>query len=157
DPGRTASYTNLAALQIARGERQGAEVTFKKAAEMDPRSIPARLALVNFYWSGGRYADADRVLKQALALDPNDVKVNPALAMAALIRGDAAGAERYLKAVVANAGDLASQLALADYYIAVNRGDEAEKVLAGAADKPNAFAPMNIRRAVIAFSAKQPA
>ena len=65
-PDRSASYANLAALELARGNRDQAEAAFKKAIEIDRKSVPARLALANFYWSTGSLPAAERELKAAL-------------------------------------------------------------------------------------------
>ena len=54
DPSQPTAYGNLALLQLVRGKREEAEATFKKAVEVAPTSVPARLALANFYWSVGR-------------------------------------------------------------------------------------------------------
>ena len=54
------------------------------AVQAAPKSVPARLALANFYWALGRRDDAEGVLKQTVDLDPDNVAVESANAS----RGD---------------------------------------------------------------------
>ena len=54
DPTKYEAYVNLGAIQAVQGKRDEAEATFKKAIDIDPKSVPARLALANFYWASKR-------------------------------------------------------------------------------------------------------
>ena len=60
DPTSTA-YANLGELQVARGKSAEAEAAFKKAIDVDPASVDAKLALANFYWLSKRPAEAEAV------------------------------------------------------------------------------------------------
>ena len=70
EPPQSQPYTNVGFLQLARGKKSEAEQAFKRAIEVDNRSMPAYLALANFYLGDGRPADAEQTLKRALAVDP---------------------------------------------------------------------------------------
>ena len=48
---RSDSYSALAVLEMSAGRRDRAREAFEAAVKTDPRSIPARLALANFYWN----------------------------------------------------------------------------------------------------------
>jgi Tfp pilus assembly protein PilF len=47
-----------------------AEAEFKRAVAADPKSVPARLALANLYWSTNRRPEAEAAIKEASALGP---------------------------------------------------------------------------------------
>src|SRR5207249_3059780 len=47
DPSQETAYSNIATIQIMRGQLAEAEVAFRKAIEVAPRSVAARLALGN--------------------------------------------------------------------------------------------------------------
>src|SRR4030095_4505338 len=53
DPSNVHTYKNLAMLQFAKGDRDAAAGTFKQVVNSEPRSMEARVALANFYWSTG--------------------------------------------------------------------------------------------------------
>src|SRR5262249_40850402 len=89
----------------------------------------AYLALANFFWSTNRLRDAESTLKAALALSPNDISVNRALALSMLSEGRLPEAEPYLLTISLFATDTDSRLALADYYVAMKRNEDARTVL----------------------------
>jgi putative PEP-CTERM system TPR-repeat lipoprotein len=130
DPDRGASYANLATLQMVQGNTAEAEVGFKKALELDPKSVPAHLAIANFYLAMGRVDDAETALKAAVAIDPQGLLANRALGYLYMGTRREAEAERYLKVVAAAAPGNGGRLALADYYVAARRPEEARKLLA---------------------------
>jgi Tfp pilus assembly protein PilF len=66
--------------QLARGDRQMAEASFKKAVNAAPKRVETRVALAHFYRSQGRTGEAETVLKEALAVDPRSIQVNSNLA-----------------------------------------------------------------------------
>ncbi len=128
DPARGLTYSNLAALRLAQGQKDQAKAAFQKAVEVDPRSINAWLALANFQWSTGDASGAETSLKRALDVDPKHVLANRALAVFYMGSRRAAEAEPYLKAVAAT-GIPEASYQLADYYIAARRFDDAIAVL----------------------------
>ena len=56
DPGQGTLYSNIGVLQLARGDRQMAEASFKRAVNAAPKRVETRVALAHFY----RIAGADR-------------------------------------------------------------------------------------------------
>ena len=129
EPDRTASYTILGAMQMVHGDRQEAETAFRKAVETDPKSVDARLALVNYFWAVGRRSDAEAQLKEALTIDPKNVLANRALALFYLGARQPKEAEPYLKTLAETLPDGTGKLLLADYYISLQRRDEAQRIL----------------------------
>jgi putative PEP-CTERM system TPR-repeat lipoprotein len=129
DPANGAGLVNLGAIQMARGQQQEAEAAFLKAVAIDPKSPAAHLALANYYWSADRLEEAERELKITRSLDPTNPLANRALAMFAIANNRAAEAEDYVKATVAGAPNALGRLPLADYYIAMNRVDDATTLL----------------------------
>src|SRR5262249_17219570 len=110
------------------GAQAAAEANFRKAIDIDPKSVPAYLALANFFWSTNRLRDAESTLKTALALSPKDIRANRALALTMLSEGRLPEVQPYLLTLSLFANDTDSRLALADYYIATTRNGDAEKV-----------------------------
>ena len=97
EPDRTASYTILGAMQMVHGDRKEAEAAFRKAVETDPKSVDARLALVNYLWAVGRRSDAEEQLKEALKIDPKNILANRAMALFYIGARQPKEAEPYLK------------------------------------------------------------
>jgi tetratricopeptide (TPR) repeat protein len=128
-PDRADILSNLGMIHLVKGDRVRAEAALKKALEIEPRSIPARLALANFYWSTGRIPDAETTLKQAINIDARDPRANRALAALYRATNRAADAEPLLAAVVKETTDVAPRLALADYYLSMKRSTDALKLL----------------------------
>ncbi|MCU1385659.1 MAG: tetratricopeptide repeat protein, partial [Acidobacteria bacterium] len=129
DPGQASLYSNLGVLQLARGDRQLAEASFKKAVRATPNRGDTRVALAHFYRSQGRDAEAEVILREALAIDPAGIQVNSNLAELFMQQGRPLEAEAPLKAIAAARHDAASQFALADYYTGTNRTAQAAAVL----------------------------
>jgi tetratricopeptide (TPR) repeat protein len=152
DPKQAVPYANLGALEMARGKPQEAEAAYRKAVEAAPGSVPAQLALANFYWASGRREDAEAGLKAALQLDPKHASANRALATFYMASGRAPEAEQYLKAVADEARDAGPRLSLADYYIRAGRGADAERVLVAAAAMPDGYVPAQARIAALRFA-----
>jgi putative PEP-CTERM system TPR-repeat lipoprotein len=147
NPNQSRSYTQLATLQVISGQRDEAERTFRKAIDVDSSSIPARLALANYYWSSGRQAEANRTLIDALTLAPRDLRINRALAVTTIAEGQIAAAEPYVRTLAVVAADGESQLILADYYTLTQRNDEARELLRPLASDPRWFGPAMTRLA----------
>jgi tetratricopeptide (TPR) repeat protein len=128
-PDRSASYANLGALQMIRGDRNEAEAAFKQAAAMSPKSPQGYLALANFYWAAGRQDEAETQLKTALSVDPKDELTNRALGYFYMGTGRAAEAEAPLKTFAEVARDGEGKLTLSDYYLAARRYGDARRTL----------------------------
>jgi putative PEP-CTERM system TPR-repeat lipoprotein len=123
------AYSNLGVLQLAKGNREDAEKSFRHAIEIDPQSTMAHLAMANFFWSSAKVAEAERELQQALAIDPANPLTNRALASVYLSSGKFAEAEQYLKKLTELSPDPEHTYLLADYYVAAKRPADAVRVL----------------------------
>ena len=106
------ALTNLGALQLSQGDRVEAEANFKRALQVSPNSIEARLALANFYLSTQRDAEAERLLNEALTLSPTHILVNRMLAGFYLTHGRPNDAETPLKAVAETSKDPLARIVL---------------------------------------------
>ena len=153
DPDRPGLRTNLATLQLAKGDRALAEQAFKKALEMAPTSVPTYLALSNFYRSGGRLQEAEALLRSAYGLAPKDVKVNRALGSLLIEANRAAEAEQYIKASASLDEDAQSRIALADYYMQMKRYSDAIRVLDPLVSNKKTFSGAKIRIAIVQLMA----
>lgn len=157
DPERGASYANLGAVQLLRGDAQRAEAAFKRAVDTEPKSVPARIALANFYWIANRPKEAEAQLREALTIDPENTIGNRGLAYFYMANGRAKEAEPLLL-VLARTGTM-GKLRLADYYVATQRGGEAEKILIEvASDESNreAFSKAKLRLAALGYASGDP-
>src|SRR5687767_1794631 len=129
DPQQAGIYTGLASLKASSGDAAAAERIFKQAVATDPQSTNARLALAHFFWSNDRIEEAERTMKEAQQLKPTDTRANVTLALFYQATRRRAEAEPYLRAAAEAGNDPRLTMLLADYYIALNRGAEAAKLL----------------------------
>jgi tetratricopeptide (TPR) repeat protein len=122
EPDRSASYSNLGALQMIRGNRDEAEAAFKQAVATDPKSA-ARLPGARQLLLGGRPAGRGGGAAEIGARGGarKTILVNRALAYFYMGTGRAAEAEDPLKTFAAVASDSTGKLMLADYYLTVRR------------------------------------
>lgn len=149
DPDRAATYTNLGAFELRRGQIDSAERAFKKAVELDGRSSIAQLALANFYWSAGRSAEAEAALKRASELDAENPLVHRVLANFYLTANRPEDAERHLKKVLDLTKAPAATLALADFYLARKDHASASALLDTLAKTPETAGVATVRLAAI--------
>jgi tetratricopeptide (TPR) repeat protein len=160
NPLESRTYQSLGALQQAKGDMKSAEATFRKAVELDPKSVPARLGLANFFWSARRSDEAEQELKRAAELDPKSVQINRLLARFYLLTGRVAQAEPYLKAMAETTNDWRQWMLLADYYSVNNREAEAtarlEAIAKEAKDK-DAYSEAQSKLAAIKYAGGQQA
>jgi putative PEP-CTERM system TPR-repeat lipoprotein len=155
DPKVVARYASLGNFEVAKGDTVAAEKAFRLAVEVDPKSVYAHTALANFLFSAGRTADAEAALKQAYQLDPKKPETSQVLASfyIALGRARAPEAEPYLKSIADGSAEPGPKLRLADYYLLMDRADEAVAILNKvAADKTKkGFAEAKTRLAGIQY------
>lgn len=118
DPHRASSYVNLATLQAVQSpESSQAEANFKKAVEVDGKSIPALTALAGYYERKKRFSEAEQILHQAAAMAPKDINVRSSLVNLFLLQGDRPSAEAVAKeAKAALSPDPAGVQFLARFY-----------------------------------------
>src|SRR5688572_2805114 len=152
DPGLMLAYSNLGALQLAKGDREAAELTFKRAVSVAPESVDPRLTLANFFWAVGQQADAEREIQAALALDPTSASANRAMAALYFTQNKPREAERYLKAYADASGSAEARLVLADLYLRTARPTEATDILSAVAKEPSGVEPATIRLALLDYA-----
>jgi tetratricopeptide (TPR) repeat protein len=150
DPTQDAAQRNIGVIQLSKGHPAEAEAAYRKAVAIAPKSVQANLALAGFLWRSGRSADAEQALKATIALDPANGQANRALGMFYIASGRATEAEPYFRELAKTSKTNNDVLALADYYVTVNRLDDATKTLSDLArNKPDAAAAANTRLAAI--------
>ena len=152
DPGQGSLYSNLGVLQLARGDRQMAEASFKKAIRATPDRAETRVALAHFYRSQGRNDEAETILKEALAINPTSIQVNSNLAELFIQRERPLEAEAPLKAIAEARQDAASKFALADYYTGTNRPKQAAAILDSLTATKETYALAKARLAAIDYT-----
>ena len=107
DPGDTASpekkaefFASLGSQQLASADTAGAAASFKKALELDPRSVGAITGMGEIALRQGLFGDAIAHLKKAARLAPRSSRIYTLLGEAYLNSGQsAAAAENFKKAL----------------------------------------------------------
>ena len=87
------------------------------------------MALATLYLATREVAKAETELKDALALQPKDTSANELLAFVYLVSGRQKEAEGPLKLLAESGKGFQPKLALADYYLATNRSQDALPIL----------------------------
>lgn len=152
DPSQGSLYSNVGVLQLARGDRQMAEASFRKAARATPTRPEPRVALAHFYRSQGRDAEAEQTLLEAIAVAPKSIQANSNLAELYLTTGRAALAEAPLKAIADARQDPESMFTLADYYTRTRRTKEAAAILDKLAATSQTYGLAKARLAAIDYT-----
>jgi tetratricopeptide (TPR) repeat protein len=135
-PDDSRTFINLGFVRSEVGNASEAEVAFKRALALAPGSVDAHLAYANFLVSAGRVADAEAELKAALAIEPRNSLANRMLAMLYIATKRPAEAEAPLKTVVDVSHAPEARLQLAQYYLGVQRTQEATDLLTALAAEP---------------------
>ena len=110
------------------------------------------MAFANFLWSTGRREEAEQTIKDAIALEPKHPMANRMLASLFLSTGRTKEAEQPLKTMAEISDAPAARLALAEYYVAMERYKEATDVLSKLAENPAAFAEAEARLASVEYA-----
>jgi tetratricopeptide (TPR) repeat protein len=152
DPELAGVYANLGVFQLAQGEQALAEQAFQKAVAVAPTSVEAQMNLGNFYKATRRYPEAEKTLLHALELEPKNLKVSDALASLYVAWGRPNLSEPYFKSMVEIAKDEKSRLALAGYYISVNRFPDALKTLQELAADKKYYAKASVGIAMLEYA-----
>ena len=128
------AYATLGTIQAARGRQQEAEDAFRKAVATNPERADVHLALANFLWSAIARMRRRRRSGKPSTLEPGNSLANRALATFYLSTRRAPEAEKYLRAAAETDTNPAAplKLALADYYVSVDRptGHDTSEALA---------------------------
>jgi tetratricopeptide (TPR) repeat protein len=156
DPLDGQSQATLGVLSLAKGDVARAEASFTEAVRVKPQSIEARISLASFFWMQNRLPEAEQELKAALQIDPVNDLSNRALAAFYIQSNRRAEAEPYLKTTAAK-DDPRAKLALADYYIGMQRLTEAKDLLQSIEQNKQVGAVASSRLALIFFSEKRTA
>jgi Flp pilus assembly protein TadD len=147
DPNRSSTYSELGSVQLISGNREEAEKAFRKAVEIDPKSANAHMSLANYLWATGDLRGAEQEMRTALSLDPKHTVANRAMAMYLMISGKAAEAEPHLKAVADASPAAEPKYFLAEYYLRLNRPEDARAVLTPMAKDDATFVGASVRLA----------
>ena len=156
DAASAPAYATLGIIQAARGRQKDAEDAFRQAVATNPERADVHLALANFLWSGDRVGEAEASLRRAVDLEPGNSLANRALATFYLSTGRAPEAEHYLRAAAETDTNPAAplKLALADYYVSVDRPDRATALLEKLAKSGPTRSAAGTRLAVLAYDNK---
>lgn len=122
DPGRSDSYLNLGMMEAEKAKDSTAsEADFKKAIELDPKSVQARVILAAYYDANKRFADAGQVLDEAVKKFPRDLDIRKAIVLNWQAQGNKAQAEQAAKdARLAMKSDPVGSQFLAQYYLSIH-------------------------------------
>ncbi len=126
-----AGYATLASVQLSRGSQPDAESAFRRAVSAEPDSIDAQLSLANYLWGVGRKDEAEKYFRSAVEKAPSNQMANRAMAVFLQHNNRAAQAEPYLRTAAEQetVAQAPQRIALADYYLSLNRPDDAVRVL----------------------------
>ena len=149
DPSRAATYSELGTVQLSRGNREEAEAAFRKAVELNPKSASAHLALANYLFTLGQLEPAAAELKTTLQLDADNLIANRAMAMYYMISRKPDAAEPHLQVVAKRSPGPEAKYFLAEYYIRLQRRDDARAVLQAMTGDDATFVGATIRLARI--------
>ena len=149
DPTRSGTYSELGSVQLVSGNRKAAEAAFRKAIEVDPKSANAHMALSNYLWATRDFANAEKEMRTALALDPRHVVANRAMAMYLMMTNKAAEAEPHLKIVAEISPGPEPKYFLSEYYLRLNRVDDARAMLEPLLKDEDTFVGASVRLARI--------
>jgi tetratricopeptide (TPR) repeat protein len=136
-PNEAALHETLALLEMGDpAQRAAVENEMKKAAELDPKSVNAKLLLAAFYVRENRLQDAERTGWTAIATDPKNLSARENVAQIVLKEGDPHRAEEVLRQASKDlANDSRGVRLLADYYASSGQLDRAREEFAGLAQK----------------------
>jgi tetratricopeptide (TPR) repeat protein len=154
-PEESRTFVNLGAIRMQTGEAREAEAAFRQAIALAPSSVDAHLALANYLWAAERAPEAEAAIKHALTLDPQHLLANRMLGVLYIATRRTNEAEAPLKAVADVSKTPSARLQLADYYLGVNRVDEARALLGELAKEQSAFADAESRLASIDYAQKR--
>jgi putative PEP-CTERM system TPR-repeat lipoprotein len=149
DPTRSSTYSEMGAVQMAKGDLTAAEAAFRKAVEKDPKSPLALVNLAHFLWSRGDVVECEKLLKRAIEADPKHPLANRSIAVFYLTRNQVADAEPYLKTAAEVTSNPDSKYALADYYLRLRRLDDARAVVTPLTQNEATYIDASVRLAQI--------
>lgn len=134
-PNEATLHETMAMLEAGDAtQKASVEDELKKAVELDPKSVNAKLMLAGFYIQGNRLQDAERVSWTAVATDPKNLAARENVARIVLREGDTARAEQVLRQASKDLADNPRGVrVLADYYTGTGQLDKAKTEFASLA------------------------
>ena len=132
NPDYAPAWAALGGVTLLKGDRDKAAEAYQRAVQLAPESADAHLALANFYWLTGDIQAAERTLLTAHQVDQRNPLVHRALATLYLSSRRAAQAEPHFKALAATPS---GRIALASYYAAMGRKQDARVELDGVLER----------------------
>ena len=150
EPRSAAALVALASWHLRRDDVKAAVETLRRASEYNPRSAQAWTALAGAEWRLGDAARTEAALQNVLSLEPHRASARRLLASVYLQSNRAALAEPHLRELAKT--NSVDKLALADYYLALDKADAAMPVLEGLTRErdEDIVAQAHLRRAVLA-------
>lgn len=120
------SYKDLGLINLELRDTTDAEANFKKALEVNPKYIPARIYLVDLYRLQGNPSEAEKTLQEGIQADPKAIPLY--LNLATLYTSEKKQSEAdntlsQLSSALPKSTDVA--VAVGEYYAQTNRGDRA--------------------------------
>ena len=142
--------TSLGSLQLSQGDREEAEATFKRALQVSPNSIEARLALANFYLSteAGRRGRTATERSANADSQPTSWSTGCSPVFTCRMAGRTRRKPRS-KPSPKRPGTRSAKVTLADYYILLQRYDQAAAILKPLGEGAQPFSPAVLRLAAI--------
>ena len=127
DPNQAVFHEDLALLQESDpAMASSVEDELKRAIQLDPKSLNARILLAGFYSRNDRLRDAEMISWQAVATNTSSIAARENLAQVILSEGDQARAEQVLRQASKDlARDPQGVRLLADYYTNSGQWDKA--------------------------------
>jgi tetratricopeptide (TPR) repeat protein len=112
-------------LQYQARDLAGAEQSFKKSLEVDPKYVNGASALGTLYQSQQRWGDAEQQFRRAISMEPKTVGFRWALARLYLAQGKKDDAEKVLQQAKQEIDSTAGYRVLGDYYLGSGQRDRA--------------------------------
>jgi tetratricopeptide (TPR) repeat protein/predicted AlkP superfamily pyrophosphatase or phosphodiesterase len=129
-PGRAEPWLGLGFAQSMAGDMKGAEASFLRALEMNPRSVAAVTGLYNVYERGERSREILQAVRAAVEANPDSSAHHTLLGMFLVAERDTRGAEAELRRALELDPDRDAALAaLGDLLLATGRGEESRRLL----------------------------
>lgn len=119
-------YMDLAMMENAGQDSASAERDYKKAVDLDPKSLAPRLQLAAFYARQRQFDEAKQQANQAIQMDPKSPQAREALIRIELAAGQPAEAEKTAQEAQQALKDNPRGYAiLAAYYLQTGQGEKA--------------------------------
>src|SRR5262249_33997159 len=112
-----------------------AETALRRAVQLDPSHVDARLALAELYRHQGRGDEAEKSLRAAFDRSGSDPSVGERLYRLLLESGDRDGAVQLLRGVDADWRPAATRLRLAYFLLQLHQADDALRIARAVATK----------------------